>query len=149
MDHTTFDALTRTVATRRAGLRTLLATLAGTGAAASVTSTRAKKKSNCPSNRRCGGECCRSGFNCVLDRCQRSQNACIAQGEACQLDSFNRDCCCWGTICLDGTCRKSPNGGPCTKLKCGGGGSEGGNAFCESNNCVTENCDPVCDYVCR
>lgn len=148
MDKKHFDEVTRLLgagATRRTGIRALVGGLVGIGVAAGATGVDAqKKRDKCTGNRRCGGECCRPGFACVLGRCQQTQNSCTPQGNSCDSSDF-ADCCCGGYKCIDNTCRKAQIGEPCDKRQCNW------NYIYTSDLCAEGTCTPESgnNYICR
>jgi len=121
MDQQQFDAVTRSMSTpasRRTGLKALVGGLLGAGVAAVATQTDAKRKRDkCPDNRRCGGECCRAGFGCVLGECQMTQNWCYSENQQCN-SSLSYDDCCSGYKCFNNVCRKAQLGESCRKRIC-------------------------------
>ncbi|HEU5433225.1 MAG TPA: hypothetical protein VFU81_16275 [Thermomicrobiales bacterium] len=131
MDRSRFDALTRsfvpTPATRRQALRLLLGALVGGAGLASAVDVGArhqrKRKSRCPTERRCGKTCCAKGKICAGGACVIGQGACPAGADSCNFSAYVcggvgvGPCLCVTTTegdtrCVQGTA--SINCGSCT-----------------------------------
>lgn len=92
MDHTSFDRLTRTVATRRRGLAALIGAIA-VGLAAPTTEAK-RKKSRCK-HVTCRGECCKHGESCTLIGCASTQG----WGECPEPNNWCGSTCCTPEHC--------------------------------------------------
>ena len=146
MDVKQFDQLTRHLTcstTRRSSIRALVGGVVGLGVAASETSAKKKKRpSQCKADRRCGDLCCQLGHECVLGRCQRTQNSCLPNDAPCGPEAGNNYACCDSSY----LCRASQDQSSHSCLRCATL-----NGWCvHDNDCCSDNngCrNGVCERV--